>query len=133
MQSTAIKDYVSKIHLVLNPNMDVLEAIGKLVNLKVTTAPVVDNQGNIVGLLTEHGCLNVALQSGYFAEAVGKVADFMDKEVRTIEADGNILDLAAAAHGEQHQAYMVLEENRLIGHVGYHEMLKALMTLRGTG
>nr|VFJ97590.1 MAG: CBS domain-containing protein [Candidatus Kentron sp. H]VFJ97936.1 MAG: CBS domain-containing protein [Candidatus Kentron sp. H]VFK03435.1 MAG: CBS domain-containing protein [Candidatus Kentron sp. H] len=132
MRSTAVKDHASKIHLVFNPDMDVLTAIGQLVELRVNAAPVVDDQGNIVGLLTERDCLTAALHSGYFADLVGKVSDFMSKDVKLVGADESVLDVAEKAEHERLKQYLVLEENRLIGYLGHHEILKALMTLRGT-
>lgn len=135
MQSTAVKDHMSKIHLVFNPDVDVLKAIARLVEIKINAAPVVDDHGDIAGLLTERDCLAAALHSGYFGDPVGKVSDFMTKEVNLIEAGESILDVAGKAEraptGRRH--YLVLEENRLIGYVGHHEMLKALMVLRGMG
>nr|VFJ59814.1 MAG: CBS domain-containing protein [Candidatus Kentron sp. DK] len=131
MRTTAVKDYMSKIHLVLNPDMDISQAIGKLVEIKANAAPVVDDQGNILGLLTERDCLSAALKSGYFAESVGKVGDFMSHDVQLVEADESILQVAGKAEAERLKQYLVLEENRLIGSLGHHEILKALLVLRG--
>ncbi|MBT8421409.1 MAG: CBS domain-containing protein [Gammaproteobacteria bacterium] len=131
MRSTAVKDHISKIHLVFNPDMDVTNAINKLVELKINAAPVVNDQGDVVGLLTERDCLSAALKSGYFAESVGKVSDFMSKDVRLIEADESILHVAEQAEHERLKQYLVLDENRLIGYLGHHEILKALIVLRG--
>lgn len=132
MQTTAVRDHISKINLVFKPDMDVLKAMGKLVERKMDAAPVVDDQGNIVGLLTERDCLSAALRSGYFAESAGRVSDFMSKDVTLIEADESILHVAEKAESERLEQYPVVEENRLIGYLGHREILKALMTLRGT-
>ena len=41
-------------------------------------------------------CMKVALHAGYYGEPGGRVDEFMSTQVRTIDADTSILDLARA-------------------------------------
>jgi CBS domain-containing protein len=111
--------------------MDVLNAIQVLVDHRISGAPVVDETGNVVGVLSQKDCLRVALEASYHGEWGGRVSEFMSRNAKTVEAETSILEVAEMFMQDEYRRYPVMEENRLIGQISRHDVLRALTTLRG--
>lgn len=132
LRSVLAKDYMSANLVTFTPQMDVLNAIQILVDHRISGAPVVDETGNVVGVLSQKDCLKVALEASYHGEWAGRVAEFMSPNAKTVEADTSILEVAEMFMKDEYRRYPVMEENRLIGQISRHDVLRALTTLRGT-
>ncbi|MDQ2696644.1 MAG: CBS domain-containing protein [Pseudomonadota bacterium] len=114
----------------LTPEMDVLRAIHLLVENNISGAAVVDDHGNLVGFLSERDCIRVALQASYFEEAGGgKVKEFMVRDVRTVDPETSVADVAELFLNEPYRVYPVVEDNRVVGHVRRRDVLRSLETL----
>ncbi len=126
LHSISVKDYMAANLVTLTPDMDVLDAIHKLVENVVSGAPVVDHYGNIIGLLSEKDCMKVALSASYYEEAGGKVEEFMTKEVKTVDAETNLVEVAELFMNSPYRRFPVVEDNRLVGQISRRDVLKAL-------
>ena len=91
---------------------------------------MVDEHGNLVGVLSEQDCMKVALHAGYYGDPGGRVGEFMSTEVRTVDADTSILDLAKAFLDAPYRRYPVVENERLVGQISRRDVLRALEKLR---
>jgi predicted transcriptional regulator len=123
------KDYMTGVRLTFTKDMDVLEAIRLLLQKQVTGAPVVDKVGNLIGMLTEKDCMQVALKAGYHEEWGGPVSEFMHTGVVTVDADTNIVNVAELLDECEHRTCPVLYESRLVGQITRRDILRALDTL----
>ena len=94
IKSCLVKDYMTKTLVTFKRDTNILDAIHTLVEHRIAGAPVVDDAGNLVGMLSELDCLKVALQAGYYGEYGGPVADYMSGDVMTVNAEMSIVDLA---------------------------------------
>ncbi|MBY8964976.1 CBS domain-containing protein [Algiphilus sp.] len=117
--------------LTFTPEMDVLNAINQLLEQGISGAPVVDRLGNLVGMLSEKDCMRVALNAGYHGDLGGKVRDFMSPRVVTIDADTSILEVARMFMESPFKRYPVVSDNRLVGNISRHDVLRAIDSLRG--
>lgn len=131
LRSVLVKDYMSANLVTFTPQMDVLNAIQMLVDHRISGAPVVDETGNVVGVLSQKDCLKVALDASYHGEWGGRVSEFMSRNAKTVEAETSILEVAEMFMKDEYRRYPVMEENRLIGQISRHDVLRALTTLRG--
>ena len=127
--SCLVKDYMSKTLVTFKPDTNVLDAIHALVEHRIAGAPVVDDQGNIVGMLSEFDCIKVALQAGYHGDYGGPVADFMTRDVTTVNAEMSIVDLAQKFANEGYRRFPVTDSNRLVGQISRRDVLRALEVL----
>ncbi|MBN1379107.1 MAG: CBS domain-containing protein [Gammaproteobacteria bacterium] len=122
-----VRDYMAASLVTFTPDMDMQDAIKELVTKKISGAPVVDQHGNLVGVLSERDCMKMALNAAYYEEMGGKVKDFMCTEVRTIHADMSITELADLFFKEPTRRYPVFDdENRLVGQISRRDVLRAL-------
>ncbi len=126
LHSITVKDYMADSLLTFTPEMDVMAAIHQLSEKGYSGAPVLDNLGNIVGILSEHDCLKVAIHASYHGVMGGRVADFMSKNPVTVEAELSILEVAKMFLDKPYRRYPVLEDNRLVGLISRTDVLRAI-------
>jgi CBS domain-containing protein len=131
LESVTIKDYATASPVILTENMPVMQAIHELVKHRISGAPVLDLHGNLVGMISQKDCLQIALSSSYHGETAGSVADYMNRDVQRLDADNTILEAIEIFVRQGYQRIPVMDENRLIGMISQHDALRALKTLRG--
>lgn len=125
----SVKDFMSANVVTLQPTMEIMEAVRILVEQGISGAPVMDNHGNLIGMLTEHDCIKVALNVGYYNEWGGKVSEFMHPAVEVIDKDASILEVAEKFIDGHYKRYPVVDDSRLVGQISRHDILKALISL----
>lgn len=129
LKSCLVRDYMAGQLVTFKPDTDVMDAIHALVNHRIAGAPVVNDQGDLVGMLSELDCLKVALNAGYYGDWGGPVSDFMTAEVESVDAEMNIVDLAQKFLDSGFRRYPVLRNNRLVGQISRRDALRALNEL----
>ncbi|MDX2412251.1 MAG: CBS domain-containing protein [Woeseiaceae bacterium] len=129
LKSCLVRDYMAGSIVSFKPETDVLDAIHELVRHRIAGAPVVNDQGELVGMLSELDCLKVSLNAGYYGDWGGPVADYMTPDVETVDADMNIVDLAQKFVDCGFRRFPVLRNNRLVGQISRRDVLRALTTL----
>ena len=125
------RDYISRHLITLTPDMEVMHAIGILVERQISGAPVLDHTGNLIGMLSEKDCMRVALSAGYYGEWGGRVAEYMRAPVATIDAEMPIIEVAQLFAEREYRRYPVLEDARLVGQISRSDVLRALQQLAG--
>ena len=128
LKSVLIKDYMATNLSTFTPEMEISEAIKFLNTHKISGAPVVDERGNLAGMLSEKDCLKVALQSGYYEDWVGgSVSEYMTVNVETVPDTASVVDLADKFLKSAYKRYPVLnEEGDLVGQISRSDVLRAL-------
>ncbi len=126
-QRTArVSDYMTGRLVTFHPETDVLNAIHELVQHAIAGAPVVDDEGNLVGMLSELDCMKIALHAGYHGDWGGPVSDYMTTDTVTVDADMSIIDLAQQFLDTGFRRFPVVKEHRLVGQISRRDVLRAL-------
>ena len=60
-----VKHYMSGYVLTLRPEQEVLEAAKMLADRGINSAPVIDDIGNLVGVLSDTDCMAAAIKVGF--------------------------------------------------------------------
>jgi CBS domain-containing protein len=126
------RDYMSRNLIQFSPDMEVLEAVGMLVEHGISGGPVIDRLGSLVGVLSETDCLEAAMQAGYHGSRGGRVRDFMCTEFLTVDVDDSIMDIARMFRrsGEfYYRGLPVMKNNRVVGNVSLRDVLQALQDM----
>lgn len=126
LETKTAKQIMSQQLVSFRADMDVLEAVRVLIDKRISGAPVLDQLGNLVGILTERDCLKVALDASYYRESGGKVESFMTPDVVTINADTPATEIAERFASSHLRRLPVLERGRLIGIVSRRDILRQL-------
>lgn len=128
-KSALVRDYMAGRLVTFKPDMDVLDAVQELLQHRIAGAPVVNDQGELLGMLSELDCLKIALNAGYYGDWGGPVADYMTPNVETVDADMSIIDLAQRFLKSGFRRFPVLRNNRLVGQISRRDVLRALAQL----
>ncbi len=128
-KSALVKDYMARTLVTFKPETDVLDAVHVLVNKRIAGAPVVDDAGNLLGMLSELDCMKVALDAGYHGNWGGPVKDFMSEGVKTVDADMSIIDLAQEFISSRYRRFPVMQGTRLVGQISRRDVLRALESI----
>ncbi len=126
LKSALVRDYMAGRLITFKPDMDVLDALYELVQNRIAGAPVVDDQGELVGMLSELDCLKIALNAGYYGDSGGPVSEYMTPDVETIDSEMSIVDLAQKFLSCGYRRFPVLRNNRLVGQISRRDVLRAL-------
>ncbi|MEZ4289952.1 MAG: CBS domain-containing protein [Myxococcota bacterium] len=126
---TTVRDFMSTELTILSPRDDVLRAMQTLIEGGISGAPVVDEQGSLVGLLTQRDCLTVAFRSAYHGGAAGRVEEFMTREVETVDVGTTLVEVIARFYHSSRRRFPVLDENRLVGQISRRDVLRAFLEL----
>ena len=121
-----VADYMARRLITLTPDLDIIKAMGILLDKRLSAAPVVDEKGRLIGMLSKKDCLRVAYTASYHQEWGGPVADFMSHPVETIEADTDIVAAAKKFVDGPYRVFPVMRDGRLAGMISRHDILKAL-------
>ncbi|KAA9009417.1 CBS domain-containing protein [Histidinibacterium aquaticum] len=122
----SIDRYMTREPVTLSPEMELTRATGLFVSRGISGAPVTDDAGRILGMLTVKDCFRAILHASYHQDLGGTVSDYMTAPVETLEAD---LDIVAAARRFMDQPYRrfpVMSEGRLVGILTRKDLLKGL-------
>ena len=129
LKSCLVRDYMAGQLVTFKPNTDVMDAIHELGRHRIAGAPVVDDKGDLVGMLSELDCMKVALNAGYYGDWGGPVSEYMTTAVESVGADMNIVDLAQKFLESGYRRFPVLRNNRLVGQISRRDALRALNEL----
>lgn len=125
-----VADYMTKKLVTLTRETNVIDAITKLLNHKITCAPVVDQEGHLLGMFSEKDGMKVFLESVYNQGVSGKVGDFMTKDTISVDANSSIVDLAEKFQPSSVRSFPVFEDNKLVGIISRTDVLKALVDIK---
>lgn len=126
----SVADYMTKKLVTLSRETNVIDAITKLLNHKITCAPVVDQEGHLLGMFSEKDGMKVFLESVYNQGVSGKVGDFMTKDTISVDAHSSIVDLAEKFQPSSVRSFPVFEDNKLVGIISRTDVLKALVDIK---
>ena len=127
MALPTIREYMDTVVHTLSPDTDILEAVNSLLDARVTGAPVVDADGQVIGMFTEKDCLKLLAHGDDRASpARGKVADFMSSEVRSVRSGMNIYFVAGMFLNDNVRRFPVIDDGRLVGAVTRFDILRAI-------
>lgn len=129
LSKISVADYMTKRVVTLSKETNVIDAIKKLLDHKITCAPVIDRPGHLVGMFSEKDGMRVFLESVYDQGMGGKVGDFMTKEIISVDAKSSIVDLAEKFQGSLVRSFPVFEQAELVGIISRTDVLRALVSV----
>lgn len=121
-----VRHYMSRRIAKLKPDMEILTAVHALLEFGVSGAPVVDNSGSVVGVLTERDCMKVVLDASYYQEPGGLVEEFMTKHPEVLAPDLSIVDAARLFYENRYLRYPVVDSGRLVGVLSRSDVMRAM-------
>lgn len=122
----AVRQFMTTDIVTLKPETDVLQAIYVLLRHNISGAPVVNANGDLVGMLTERDCMKVALDAAFHQQSGGTVADFMATDVVAVPAEEAIIDTVRRFYHGDYLRYPVVDGTGLVGVISRSDAMRAI-------
>ena len=125
----SVREYMATQLITFTPETNVLVALGVLLKKRITGAPVVDEQNQLVGLIDDKDCLEVLEDRVYHNKPghQGKVRDYMTNVMKTIPANTDILEVAQIFLKTRYKRLVVVDEKgKLAGQISRRDVLRAI-------
>lgn len=121
-----IADYMTPDLITLPPQLEINHAMNLLLDHGISGAPVVDDDGQLIGVLSKKDCLKAALEASYYREWGQTVANHMSTEVETMEVNTDIVTAAKAFLKSSFRRFPVMENGQLVGQISRADVLRAM-------
>ena len=145
------KDIMTKEIITVNPETEIAQAAGLLLEKRINGVPVVNDSGTLVGILCQSDLIaqqkNIPIPSlftlldGYIPLtlskhldkevekiAASKVAEAMTPNPVTVEPETDIERVAVLMVEKNYHTLPVIEEGKLVGIVGKEDVLRTLIS-----
>ena len=130
MQRVTAADFMTRSEMTLSPELDIYEALRRLIKRKLTGAPVVDQAGVLIGMLTEKDCLKVLISGAMDGVPGGRVSDYMSAPVESIPPSAALYDVVQLFLTRSFRKLPVVDtEGRVIGQVSRRDALIAIESI----
>ena len=121
-----VRDHMDTRVPTVRPDTEILDAIGFLLENRVTGAPVVDEGGTVIGMLTERDCLALVAEGAEARRPRGPVEDFMSTDVVTISPEMDVYYVAGLFLTHTFRRLPVVEKGRLVGAITRFDILRVM-------
>ncbi len=107
----------------ISPEASIQEAVDLVLNKQISGLPVIDNDGRLVGVITEFALLAIVYDQDVQHHCVSQ---HMTREVITVDANDPINRIADVCIVHRVRRLPVMENGRLAGLIARRDVLKAL-------
>ena len=134
LQAVRAEDYMTRRLITFHPDQTMDIVIKTLVAKKISGGPVVDDKGNLVGVISEGDCLKEVVRGKYHntPNLSGKVSEHMTRDVHTIAPETNIFDVAKMFLQAKLRRFPVIKNGKLLGQISQRDVMRACQTLKNT-
>ena len=116
--------------LTLKPETPIFQAILLLLKNRVSGAPVVDESGKLVGVLSEKDCLRIFANEAFFSQnAGGMVSDYMSTDILTADPDDDVFKTADIFLKNSFRRLPVVDDGNLVGQISRRDVLQASLRI----
>ncbi|GAA0871554.1 CBS domain-containing protein [Gangjinia marincola] len=128
-----VSDYMTKKLITFHPDQPVIEVMDALIKHKITGGPVVSEDGELVGIISDADCMKQISESRYFNMPVSSetVSKYMSTNLDTMDINETVFDAATKFHQTSHRRFPVLENGKLCGMISRKDILIAGLKLQG--
>ncbi len=131
-QIPSVKDYMTRDLITFKKDTDINLVIKSLLDNRISGAPVLDDNGQVVGLIDDKDCLQVLFGNVYnrLPTAKDTVSNYMSNVMKSIDENQSILDVASVFISSPFKRLLVLDKNnKLIGQISRRDILRAIKEL----
>ncbi|CAM3538177.1 CBS domain-containing protein [Parendozoicomonas haliclonae] len=128
MRSIKVQDCMTRAVVTVKPDMDIVEGLRILLRNDITAVPVLDNDGKLVGILSETDCLAGTLSGSYYSQESNVVSEFMARNVVTASPSDSIIDIYEKCMAKNAQRVPVLDETgKIEGMLSPKDLMAAVL------
>ncbi|HBS04480.1 MAG TPA: hypothetical protein DEA96_05920 [Leptospiraceae bacterium] len=122
-----VEEYMARNVITFRPSMNVYEAIQILLKNKIAGGPVLDEKGEMIGILSEKDCLRLLTVETYHHLPNHEVGQYMSTKVESIDASASVVDAAEKFRSEGFRRLPVVRNGKLVGQISRRDCLRAIV------
>ena len=128
-----VTDYMTRNLVTFTPDQSILAVMELFAKHNISGGPVLDDNGFLVGIISEADCMKTISESRYFNQPIldKSVEKFMTKEVETIPHDMSIFDAAGIFDKHNRRRLPVMQDGLIIGQISRKDVVTAALKLSG--
>ncbi|AZQ59464.1 CBS domain-containing protein [Maribacter sp. MJ134] len=128
-----VSDYMTTKLVTFSPDQSILAVMEQFAKHHISGGPVLDNNGFLVGIISEADCMKQISESRYFNQPIldKSVERYMTKNVETIPHDISIFDAAGIFDKHNRRRLPVMKNGLLVGQISRKDIVIAALKLSG--
>ena len=133
MVQKLVKDYMTKKSNLVTflPNDTIYQVITILIKKSISGAPVITEEGQLAGIISEKDCLKVLMEMAMHKVPGGHVDKYMSSQVQTVEQNRSIIDVVEMFQNSHFRRFPVVEGDKLVGIISRRDILRAIKEVGG--
>lgn len=130
--SCRVSDYMTRDLVTFRPDQKIIEVVEILIKHRISGGPVVNENNELVGIISEGDCLKHISESRYYNMPSEKdeVGERMMTDVDTLDGNMNVFDAASIFLESKHRRFPILENGKLVGQISQKDVLKAALEMK---
>jgi CBS domain-containing protein len=121
-----VHEFMNRQVVFLTPEMDVFDAIEKLLARRISGAPVLDEDGRYLGIFSEKTAMTVVVHAIYDHVPSSQVARFMNVDRnRVIDGNDSLFRVSTLFLNTPYRRLPVIKDSHLAGQVSRRDALRA--------
>lgn len=122
------KDVMTKSIICARPEMPIYDAVRLLAGRSITGMPVVDNELNLVGVLSEKDILSMLYDTEDSEDQT--VSDYMTTGVVSYDVNSSLIDLCDCLTEQTFRRVFVTEDGKLAGVASRSDVIRAILKIK---
>ncbi len=134
VQHLTVKDHMTTRLTTFKPGDSLDQVMEILTKKKISGAPVLDESGGLVGIISEVDCLKEIIKGKYTntPKFPAKVEDHMTKNVITLSPELSLFDAAGRFLELKIRRFPVVQNGQLLGQISLSDIIRAFPKLKQT-
>lgn len=121
-----VRDYMATELVTVHLDLEISEAVERLLANEISGMPVVDEEDRLCGILSEKDCLVLAAKGHQHERMRGRVRDFMTPSPMTVPPTMDLYYLAGLFIQHVFRRFPVVENGQLVGQISRRDVLTAI-------
>jgi CBS domain-containing protein len=121
-----VADVMSQVPISVPAHASIDVAIDLMVENNISGLPVVDEDGNLVGLITEFDVLDLYGSTHGQAATAESCAEFMTSKIRTIQKSASLAVAAQVFQNARFRRLLVLDSEKLVGILSRRDVVRSI-------
>jgi len=133
LKPSLVSDYMTTKLITFKPDQPVAEVMDTLIRNKISGGPVVNENDELLGIISEGDCIKHISESRYYNIPIDNdnVEKHMVKNVETIEGNLNIFEAAEKFLQSKRRRFPIVEKGKLVGQISQKDILIAALEQKG--
>jgi CBS domain-containing protein len=130
-RAVTVEDYMTRQLVTFRPDQTMDQVLDLLLAKNISGGPVIDENNNLVGIISEGDCLKEVVKGKYnnVPTLSGYVRDYMATDVKSVPPNLNIFELAQMFLNLRLRRFPVIKNGRLVGQISQKDVMRAMIKL----